>query len=119
MYTYTVPKKRSGPQWMYTYDIRTRAGSPIPRFELKGRSIMFKDLVHKIQKHILRGSWPAVCICLYAFAVSSSWAQTDQGAITGVVQDDSGAVLPAAKLTPTTTTTTLALDTMPTQSLLF
>jgi hypothetical protein len=42
--------------------------------------------------------------------VSSAWAQTDQGAITGVIQDDSGAVIPGAKVTLTATDTGFALD---------
>ena len=41
---------------------------------------------------------------------NSSSAQTDQGAITGVVQDSSGAVIPNAQVTATDTDTGLALE---------
>jgi Carboxypeptidase regulatory-like domain/TonB-dependent Receptor Plug Domain len=86
-------------------------GKPNSTLRIEGKvNNMFRDFVHKIQKHILRSSWPAVCICLYAFALSAAWAQTDQGAITGVVQDDSGAVIPGAKVTLTATDTSFALD---------
>ncbi|MBV9085647.1 MAG: carboxypeptidase regulatory-like domain-containing protein, partial [Acidobacteriaceae bacterium] len=47
---------------------------------------------------------------LLVFA-SSAWAQIDQGAIRGTVQDPSGAVIPAAKVTLTNEGTGLALDT--------
>jgi hypothetical protein len=71
---------------------------------------MFRDLVDRSKKLLSRGPWLAVCICLYAFAASSAWAQTDQGAITGVVQDESGAVIPGAKVTLTATDTSFVLD---------
>ena len=71
---------------------------------------MFRHLVDRSKKLLFRGPWLAVFICFYAFAVSAAWAQTDQGAITGVVQDDSGAVIPDAKVTLTATDTAFALD---------
>jgi hypothetical protein len=43
-------------------------------------------------------------------AIPSARAQTDQGAITGVVQDDQGAVIPGAKVTLTATDTAFSLD---------
>jgi hypothetical protein len=80
---------------------------------------MLRDLVNGSKKIPFRGRWLAVCIYLYAFAVSSAWAQTDQGAITGVVQDDSGAVIPGAKVTLTATDTGFALDSIASRSGVF
>jgi len=59
---------------------------------------------------VLRSLWVRFFLCLTAFAVPSAWAQTDQGAITGVVQDQQGAVVPGAKVTLTATDTDFALD---------
>src|ERR1700730_10810710 len=78
---------------------------------------MFRDLVHRSKKLLSRGSWLAVCLC--PFVVSSAWAQTDQGAITGVVQDDSGAVIPGAHVTLTATDTSFSLDSVANKSGVF
>src|SRR5579859_7445750 len=51
----------------------------------------------------------AAALLLLASAYSS--AQTDQGAITGVVQDSTGAVIPNAQVTATSIDTGLALQT--------
>src|SRR5882757_2059916 len=71
---------------------------------------MFRDLVNRSKKLLSRSPRLAVCIFLCAFAVSSASAQTDQGAIVGVVQDESGAVIPGAKVTLTATDTSFSLD---------
>jgi len=71
---------------------------------------MFRDLVVRSKELLLRGALFAVFVCLFALAVPLAWSQTDQGAITGVVQDDQGAVIPGAKVTLTATDTSFALD---------
>jgi hypothetical protein len=47
---------------------------------------------------------------LFALAGPSAWAQTDQGAVTGVIQDESGAVIPGAKVSLIATDTSFTLD---------
>jgi hypothetical protein len=71
---------------------------------------MSRDRCNESKQLFQRGAWLAVGICLYAFAVSPARAQTDQGAIGGVVQDESGAVIPGAKVTLTATDTSFALE---------
>ena len=48
-------------------------------------------------------------LCSMVFIPRQAWAQVDQGAITGVVQDSSGAVIPGAQVTLTDTDTDLVL----------
>ena len=52
----------------------------------------------------------AVLAALSFLFTGSGFAQTDQGAITGVVQDSSGAVIPNAQVTVTNVDTGLALE---------
>jgi hypothetical protein len=42
-----------------------------------------------------------LCICLLAVGTNKAFAQADQGAITGVIQDPTGAVIPNAQVTLT------------------
>src|ERR1700722_1125864 len=49
-------------------------------------------------------------VCLIALVTTRVWAQVDQGAITGVVQDATGAVIPNAQVTLTDTDTNLELQ---------
>ena len=51
------------------------------------------------------------CAGLAALFAGSAYAQTDQGTITGVVQDTSGAVIPEAQVTVTNVDTGLSLET--------
>src|ERR1035441_7818522 len=51
-----------------------------------------------------------VCIIIATMSLSA-WAQMDQGTITGVVQDATGAVIPNAQVTLTCTDTGLQLQT--------
>ena len=51
-----------------------------------------------------------VIAALLLLTAGNSLAQTDQGAITGVVQDSSGAVIPNAQVTATDIDTGLALE---------
>ena len=69
---------------------------------------MFRSFTDKSKKLLLCSA--LMFVCLLAFTVSSAWAQTDQGAITGVVQDDQGAVIPGAKVTLTATDTSFVLE---------
>ncbi|WP_158819636.1 TonB-dependent receptor [Granulicella sp. S156] len=69
---------------------------------------MFRNFVDKSRILLLCSA--LIVICLLAFTVPSAWAQTDQGAITGVVQDDQGAVIPGAKVTLTATDTAFSLE---------
>jgi hypothetical protein len=50
-------------------------------------------------------------ICTFLLGSHAVQAQTDQGAITGIVQDSSGAVIPNARITVISTDTGLALET--------
>jgi hypothetical protein len=49
-------------------------------------------------------------ICLLVLVTARGWGQVDQGAITGVVQDATGAVIPNAQVTLTDTDTNLELQ---------
>src|SRR5579863_1326238 len=54
-------------------------------------------------------SWRAACASLFLSFCAGLHAQVDQGAITGVVQDSSGAAIPNAHVTLTNTYTGLIL----------
>jgi len=54
---------------------------------------------------------PAVAALVLLLTSAGSSAQTDQGAITGVVEDSTGAVIPNAQVTATNIDTGLALET--------
>ena len=69
---------------------------------------MFRTLVDISKKFLPCGALLAACL-LFA-VMPSAWAQTDQGAITGVVQDDQGAVIAGAKVTLTATDTDFSLE---------
>ena len=51
-----------------------------------------------------------ICLCLLLAAPRGMYAQVDQGTIAGVVQDQTGAVVPKAKVTLTNPDTGLVLD---------
>jgi hypothetical protein len=69
---------------------------------------MFKMLVHRSKKLLPAGA--LLALTMMFTTMPSASAQTDQGAITGVVQDDQGAVIPGAKVTLTATDTAFSLD---------
>src|ERR1700679_767509 len=69
---------------------------------------MFRMLIHRSKKLLPSGILFTVSLLLAA--MPSAWAQTDQGAITGVVQDDQGAVISGAKVTLTATDTDFSLE---------
>jgi hypothetical protein len=69
---------------------------------------MSKDLVQGSRKRIFVASWVAFCLCMLPFAVR---AQVDQGAVTGSVVDQQGAVIPNANVTVKDLGTTLKLET--------
>jgi hypothetical protein len=71
---------------------------------------MLKGLVKRTRVPAIRALWFGICACALALFVPAVWAQTDQGAITGVVQDDQGAVIQGAKVTLTATDTDFALE---------
>ncbi len=54
--------------------------------------------------------WVALGFCGILFSGPRAWCQLDQGTITGVVQDSSGAVIPGAEVALTNTDTGLALQ---------
>jgi hypothetical protein len=58
----------------------------------------------------VRLSWFLALLGVLGLFLPASWAQVDQGTITGVVQDQSGAVVPNAKITLTNTDTGLVLE---------
>jgi Carboxypeptidase regulatory-like domain/TonB dependent receptor len=66
------------------------------------------DLVQGSRKRILLTSWVAFCLCMLSFAAR---AQVDQGAVTGTVVDQQGAVIPNANVTVTDLGTALKLET--------
>ena len=59
--------------------------------------------------HAMKGIYGLLCLSLL-FAAPKIYAQVDQGTITGVVQDQSGAVVPKAKVTLTDADTGLVLE---------
>lgn len=61
--------------------------------------------------------FPVAVAVLFLFA--TAFAQTDQGAVTGVVEDSSGAVIPNARVTVTNVDTGLALQAKSNQSGVF
>jgi hypothetical protein len=63
------------------------------------------DILRKIQ----RSAWWLVCICLLLVTATAS-AQVDQGAITGTVTDNTGAIVPGAQVTLSATDTGLTLQ---------
>jgi predicted secreted protein len=65
-------------------------------------------LVQGSHKRIFLASWVAFCFCTLSFAAR---AQVDQGAVTGTVVDQQGAVIPNANVTVTDLGTTLKLET--------
>jgi hypothetical protein len=69
---------------------------------------MFRKFANRRKK--LLPSSALFTMALLLIATPSVWAQTDQGAITGVVQDDQGALIPGAKVTLTATDTAFSLD---------
>jgi hypothetical protein len=71
---------------------------------------MLRDFVEKIKIPIIRGLWLSLVLCALVLSEPSAWAQTDQGAVTGLVQDEQGAIVPGAKVTLTATDTDFALD---------
>jgi len=74
---------------------------------------MFRNFVDRSKKLLLCSASLFACllfVCLLAFTAPLASAQTDQGAITGVVQDDQGAVIPGAKVTLTATDTSFVLE---------
>jgi hypothetical protein len=56
-----------------------------------------------------RRAWWLVCLCLLLVSGTAS-AQVDQGAITGTVTDNTGAIVPGAQVTLTATDTGLILQ---------
>jgi len=65
----------------------------------------YSATLRKIQK----GVWALLCSCLLVTGTTRAFAQADQGAITGLVQDTTGAVIPNAQVTLTSTETGLVL----------
>jgi len=63
-----------------------------------------------ILKAIHSTLFPLALVTLFFLFAGSGHAQTDQGAITGTVQDSSGAVIPDAQVTVTNVDTGLALE---------
>ena len=68
-----------------------------------------RDIVRNIQRSV----WWAICACLLIAAATAS-AQVDQGAITGTVTDNTGAIVPDAQVTITATDTGLTRQNSPT-----
>src|ERR1019366_256838 len=73
--------------------------------------IMSTDQSREIARHRTTWIvWIVSCLCCVLFMGAQGWAQVDQGTITGVVQDSSGAVLSGAQVTLTSTDTGLVLQ---------
>jgi len=69
---------------------------------------MFHNLFRRGKKFFPCGAM--FIMGLLVFVTSSAWSQTDQGAITGVVQDNQGAVIAGAKVILTATDTSFSLE---------
>jgi hypothetical protein len=61
--------------------------------------------------NLMRPIFLAFAVVVLLLTADSSSAQTDQGAITGVIQDSTGAVIANAQVTATNIDTGLALET--------
>ena len=81
------------------------------------KQISMNGAVQQIQKQQLAGSFRicwilgSMVFALILLQTRSALAQVDQGTITGVVQDNEGAVVPGAQVTLTNTDTGLVLQT--------
>ncbi|HTF69187.1 MAG TPA: carboxypeptidase-like regulatory domain-containing protein, partial [Edaphobacter sp.] len=67
----------------------------------------FKKFTHRFALLAFHGT---LCVLATAFFVTQSHAQMDQGTVTGVVTDTSGASVPNAKVTLTSSDTGLVFD---------
>ena len=67
------------------------------------------ELQKTLFKRLLRHIQAVIVMCLLMFGTSSAFAQADQGAITGVIRDATGAVIPNADVTLTNVDTGLVL----------
>ena len=56
------------------------------------------------------GSVALACLCFLLFSAQRSFSQVDEGTITGVVQDQTGAVVPGADVTLLNTDVGLTLQ---------
>jgi len=65
--------------------------------------------LRQIERQVYTFLWLAL-FCLLPFTARTSYAQQDAGAITGVVQDKAGAIVPGADVTLTNTDTGLVLN---------
>lgn len=70
---------------------------------------MFSRFNRSLRGHIFY-SRIVLCISLFVFSALTALGQVDQGTITGLVQDPSGAVVPNAKVTVSDTDTGLVLE---------
>src|ERR1700688_3290961 len=70
---------------------------------------MFSQFTLKVRRYLL-DSRTVLCLFLLLFPALAAVGQVDQGTITGLVQDPSGAVVPNAKVTVTNTDTGLVLE---------
>ncbi|WP_213804652.1 TonB-dependent receptor [Granulicella sp. dw_53] len=71
---------------------------------------MSRDLIKKSRKQLFLSSWFVFSLCVLLLLVPTTWAQVDQGTISGLVQDESGAVVSGAKVTLTNTDTGFVLE---------
>ena len=69
-----------------------------------------ENMVTELRRQSFRLTGWSVCLLFVLFLCAGAHAQVDQGAITGVVQDNSGAVIPNAQVTLTSTDTGLMLQ---------
>ena len=70
-----------------------------------------ENVALQFKERLLIGrSWPVIWLLLLLSLCGLVHAQVDQGAITGVVQDSSGAAIPNARVTLTSPETGLALQ---------
>jgi hypothetical protein len=65
--------------------------------------------MREISETMQRSTWWLVCLCLLIISGTVS-AQVDQGAITGTVTDNTGAIVPGAQVTLTATDTGFTLQ---------
>src|SRR5260370_27580625 len=70
---------------------------------------MFSRITRRVKRYLFN-SRRVLCLSLLLFPALAAVGQVDQGTITGMVQDPSGAVLPNAKVIITNTDTGLVLE---------
>src|ERR1700709_452631 len=76
---------------------------------MERKANMSTYLICKGRRLQLQSLFSVFCLCLLLCA-SPLWGQTDQGSISGVVQDPTGSAIPGARVILTATDTNFSLE---------